>query len=95
VFFKKKDKRYLMKNQKLREELAAYAHNAWSGWMKYMFGKSVENEDGSVTIPADLVRRWKRQSETRYVDLLEKEKKSDLEEADKMIYIFINWGGLS
>jgi hypothetical protein len=23
----------------VREELAAYAHEAWSGWMRYMFSK--------------------------------------------------------
>jgi hypothetical protein len=22
-----------------REDLAAYAHRAWSGWMNYLFGK--------------------------------------------------------
>jgi hypothetical protein len=72
----------------LRELLATYAHQAWSGWMQYMFGKSELQPDGSLIIPADLVQRWKRQMNTLYTDLPESEKKSDREEADKMLGIF-------
>lgn len=70
-----------------REKLAAYAHMAWSGWMIYLFSKSVHNADGSVTIPPLLVERWKRQMNTRYRDLPETEKESDRSEADKMLAI--------
>jgi hypothetical protein len=72
-----------------REQLADYAHDAWSGWMEYLFEKSKENSDGSVTIPTELVKRWKRQLNTSYKDLSEKEKNSDRDEADKMIKIFL------
>ena len=41
-----------------REQLADYAHDAWSGWMKYMFSKCTKNLDGSMTIPANSVERW-------------------------------------
>lgn len=75
------------KTKKLREELADYAHQAWSHWMKYLFKKSSESEDGVVIIPDDLVLRWKRQIETQYNDLTEKEKESDRKEADKMLSI--------
>jgi hypothetical protein len=40
-----------MDNEALREELANYAHEAWSDWMNYLFGMSRKNDDGSVTIP--------------------------------------------
>ncbi len=73
-----------------REQLAAYAHEAWSGWMRYMFDKSTTNDDGSVTIPAQLVERWTRQMETNYYSLPESEQKSDLDEADKMLEIAEN-----
>jgi len=71
----------------MREKLSEYAHDAWSGWMKYLFSKSTQNEDGTVTIPKWAVERWTRQSETGYTDLPEDEKRSDREEADRMIDI--------
>ena len=74
----------------IREMLSAYAHKTWSGWMKYMFGKSIVNEDGSITIPANLVARWTRQSNTVYSMLPEAEKLSDRAEADVMLEIFNN-----
>ncbi len=70
------------------ERLAEYAHEAWSGWMKYMFGKSSLYVDGTVVIPEELVSRWGRQMNTKYEDLPEKEKNSDREEARRMITIF-------
>jgi hypothetical protein len=71
----------------VREKLAWYAHNAWSGWMIYLFGKSRRNEDGSFTIPADLAERWWRQLKTDYEALPENEKESDRKEADIMLEI--------
>lgn len=70
-----------------REALAAYAHEAWSGWMKYLFEHSEIYTDGSVGIPVDLVRRWYRQMNTPYAALPESEKESDRAEADKMLAI--------
>ncbi len=70
---------------KYREKLAEYAHKAWSGWMNYLFEKSVLNEDGTVVIPAWAVERWKRQAATSYVDLPEDEKESDRDEADSIM----------
>jgi hypothetical protein len=70
-----------------REKLAAYAHEAWSSWMKYMFSKSIQNLDGSITIPAPLVERWSFQMNTPYDQLPENMKPSDRDEADKMLKI--------
>ena len=69
----------------LREQLAALEHEQWSGWMKYLFEKSKEDDDGCAKIPASLVARWKRQMNTSYTDLTEHEKESDRAEADKVI----------
>ena len=74
----------------IRNYLAVYAHESWSGWMRHMFAKSKVNDDGSITIPADLVGRWTRQMNTLYEDLPENEQLSDLDEADRMIAIFMN-----
>ena len=67
------------------EKLADLQHEIWSHWMKYLFVVSIQNEDGSVTIPAEKVIRWKRQMNTAYADLSEKEQKSDIEQAVKVI----------
>jgi hypothetical protein len=77
-------------NNLIREKLAEYAHEAWSGWMEYLFEQSVENFDGTVTIPARAVSRWKRQARTPYSRLSEKEKESDRKEADKILRIINN-----
>jgi hypothetical protein len=70
------------------EELAAYAHEAWSGWMEYLFSKCLKESDG-MKIPQSLVERWTRQMQTPYAELPENEKDSDRAEALKMQAIFI------
>lgn len=68
-----------------REALADLCHEQWSGWMKYLFEKSSVQNDESVAIPPDMVKRWKRQLSTPYKDLSKKEQDSDRTEADKFI----------
>lgn len=69
----------------VRERLADVQHAIWAHWMRYQFSVCQPNGDGSVTIPADKVERWSRQMATNYVDLTEKERESDREQADKII----------
>lgn len=69
----------------LREQLAALAHEQWCGWMRYLWGKSIKNEDGTLTIPFHSVERWRRQMTTTYTDLPEEERVSDRVEADKVL----------
>ena len=66
-------------------KLADVQHEIWSHWMKYLFEVTVQNDDGTVTIPADKVANWKRQMVTSFADLSEKEKQSDIEQAQKVI----------
>lgn len=75
-----------------REALAEYAHEAWSGWMKYMFEKMTEGStdgrvDGTFIMPEWAVLRWSRQMNTSYADLSQEEKESDRFEADRMLAI--------
>jgi len=83
-----------MEKDELREALAAYAHEAWSHWMRYMFSKCQELHgahpflEDELLIPQASVRRWKRQMATAYADLPEQEKASDRDEADKILKIF-------
>ena len=73
----------------IREELAAYAHEAWSGWMKYLFNtqNGTIAPNGRWIIGMKQEERWRRQMETPYADLPESEKESDRAEAYKMIEI--------
>ena len=80
---------------KIREELAKFAHNQWSGWMDYLFNKCIEYqpaknvqaESGAMIIPKWAVDRWKTQIKTDYKDLSEEEKNSDRSEAEGMLKI--------
>lgn len=62
------------------ETLAAIEHERWSHWQRYMHGKGMLQADGSLLLPADLVRRWEAQMTTFYADLTEAEKDSDREQ---------------
>lgn len=70
---------------KAKNLLSKYAHDVWSRWVKSLFSKSYDNSDGSITIPKDLVLRWKRQMTTEYEDLTKEEQKSDQVEADNIL----------
>ena len=69
----------------MREELAELCHKQWSGWIKYMFGKSLKKMDGTILIPEWAVKRWRRQAYTPYKRLSTEEKESDLKEAGRFI----------
>ncbi len=70
----------------LREVVAAIEHERWSHWQRYLHEQCEVNEDGSLTIPAELATRWARQMNTSYDALTEKEKDSDREQADAYIH---------
>jgi hypothetical protein len=71
----------------LREKISDVQHKIWNHWMKYQFSVCVQNEDGSLTIPATKVERWKGQMATSYFDLPENSKDSDREQTDKVLAI--------
>lgn len=74
-------------DEQLIEALSDYAHEAWSGWMRYMFAKSPLNDDGTWTMPVSFVERWQRQMNTPYIELPESEKKSDRDEARRILAV--------
>ena len=69
----------------LKELLSDQIHRQWTDWMVYLFSKTIVNEDGSRTIPAESVERWMQQLATDYRNLTEKEKDSDRDQADKIL----------
>ena len=78
----------------MREQLSNYAHEAWSGWMKYAFEKAisyrpgeVQAQEGALILPRWAVERWIFQMNKAYDKLPEKMKESDRQEADKILAI--------
>ncbi len=55
-----------------------------AGWRNYSL---FLDDDGTLTIPADLVDRWKRQAVTPYLQLTSLEQDSDRAEADRILAI--------
>jgi len=41
--------------KELIEKLAAIEHERWAHWQSYLHSKCLKNENGSLTIPAELV----------------------------------------
>ena len=78
----------------MKEKLAKLCHEQWSGWMEYLFSKcfkdtgQFDKTNGNLVIPKWAVERWKRQMETPYSELSDKEQDSDRNEADKFLVIF-------
>jgi hypothetical protein len=71
----------------LVERLAGVEHERWSHWQRYLHSKCVPTGDGSLMIPAELVRRWESQMNTPYSELTEKEKESDREQVRRYLPI--------
>ncbi len=74
----------------LLEQLADAEHAGWSRWMLYLFDQCKSNEDGSLTIPAELVTRWRRQASTSYFNLSEPEKEADREEVRRILPFIVS-----
>lgn len=69
-----------------REVLAEYAHEAWSGWMRYFFEKCRDpHEDDTIVVPGGYVRALNELMDTPYAELSEEQKESDRAEADKIL----------
>ncbi len=76
-----------MTEQELIEQLADKEHAGWAHWQAYLFSVCERASDGSMSIPTALVKRWQRQIDTPYVQLSEREKQSDRNEAAKILPI--------
>ena len=79
----------------MREKLAELCHEQWSGWMEYLFSKSIpyrpgdiQADKGALIIPQWAVERWSRQMKTPYSELSDNEQSSDRNEADRFLRIF-------
>lgn len=64
-------------NKETLERLAELEHRQWSTWMKYMV-KNLNPEN---------IEKWKKQADTPYNNLTEKEKNSDRNWAKEVLKI--------
>jgi len=69
----------------LVEDLAAIEHERWAHWQRYMHDKGERRPDGSLLLPAELVRHWDTQIARDYADLSESEKMSDREQVRRYL----------
>jgi hypothetical protein len=72
------------------EELASIEHERWAHWQQYLHEKGVRQPDGSLILPAELVRRWDTQIATPYADLIETEKQSDREQVQRYLPLILS-----
>jgi len=77
--------------QALIEELAAIEHDRWAHWQKHVHQQCEPLCDGSLRIPSHLVRRWKKQIETPYIQLSEAEKRSDREQVERVLPVLAKY----
>ena len=75
----------ILYSEEMLNALAAIEHERWAHWQRYLHRQCVPQEDGSLVIPADLVRRWARQTEAQVSDLTESERQSD--RAQVLLYL--------
>ena len=73
------------KQKELIEKLAAIEHKRWAHWQRYLHSQCLKNDDGSLTFPADLVKKWNKKIDTDYFNLTESEKDSDREQVLKYL----------
>lgn len=69
----------------LVEALAEIEHQRWAHWQKYLHSRCEQQSDGSMLIPAELVKKWEVQISTPYRELSEQEKQSDREQVHKYL----------
>ena len=67
------------------EELAAIEHERWAHWQRYVHEKCEPLSDGSLRIPAELVKRWESQIARSYAELDDAEKESDREQVERYL----------
>ena len=72
------------------EELASIEHERWAHWQRYVHQQGIAQTDGSLIIPAEIVRRWETQIATSYVDLSEAEKQSDREQVSRYLPLIVS-----
>lgn len=70
---------------KLIEILADIEHKKWSNWQSHLHSLCVKNEDGSLTIPKEIVEHFNYEINTNYNNLPNHIQEYDREEVKKIL----------
>jgi len=77
--------RAVLESNDALDRLAAVEHERWAHWQRYVHEQCRPTADGSLVIPAELVKRWSRQIETPYAELTEAERESDRDQVRRYL----------
>jgi hypothetical protein len=83
------DVRAILEDRAFVDRLAAVEHERWTHWQRYVHDQCQRTDDGSLVIPAELVRRWSAQIETPYPELSEAERESDRDQVRRYLPLII------
>lgn len=81
--------REVLESPEVLHRLASVEHDRWAHWQRYLHDQCEARADGSLVIPAELVRRWEQQISTPYTDLPPDEQLSDQEQVLKYLPVVI------
>ena len=83
------DVRAILGSDALLDRLAAVEHDRWAHWQQYLHDQCQRTHDGSLVIPAELVKRWSAQIETPYAELSVAERESDRDQVRRYLPLII------
>lgn len=83
------DVRAILEADAFVDRLAAVEHERWAHWQQYLHDQCQRTNDGSLVIPAELVKRWSAQIKNPYTELSEAERESDRDQVRRYLPIII------
>lgn len=88
-------------DNELREQLAAIEHERWGDWQKYMHSQggqpplwddeAKETAKNGLWFSREQIDRWRKQINTPYEQLSEREQASDMEQVDRYWPLVLAW----
>lgn len=71
----------------LEGKLGAIYHAHWSQWVNELFEKATYNEDGSMTLPREVITRWSRHVALLWPEMTHKEQAEARKAAAKFLVV--------
>lgn len=81
--------RTILEDEAFIDVLAAVEHERWAHWQQHLHDQCRRTKDGSLVIPAQLVKRWATQIATPFAQLSEAERESDREQVRRYLPLIV------